>query len=117
MSGRIVVELLINAIKYAHPTGLPVFIHLTLQDVADDRIAVEVEDDGVGLPENFNPATDGGLGFRIMTSLATQLQGQLEFKQMRTGLRARLTLPREGAPREGTPRRSNVVAFPTVAGA
>ena len=42
---------------------------------------------GVGLPENFNPATDGGLGFRLMRAIADNLKATLTFNHDELGLR------------------------------
>ena len=68
-AGLITAELLTNASKYAHPTGLPVKVHIRCETKDDGSFVVEVTDDGVGFPENFDPATDGGLGFQLMRAL------------------------------------------------
>ena len=34
---------------------------------------MEMEDDGVGLPERFDPMTAGGMGFVLIRSLAASL--------------------------------------------
>ncbi len=108
--GRILAEMLTNAIKYAHPTGIPVHIHVASTERADGSILVEIKDDGVGLPEGFEPATDGGLGFRVMYSTAEHLGGHVEFEQTFSGLSARLIIPGLGAAHEAT----NVVPFQKV---
>jgi len=55
---------------------------------------VEVSDDGVGLPESFDPATDGGLGFQLMRALAAGLDAELEFEHNSLGVCARILKPR-----------------------
>jgi len=62
-------EVLMNAIKYAHPTGIRVEISLVCRRVDGNKLVVEIADDGIGLPENFDPAKDGGLGFTLIRSL------------------------------------------------
>ena len=62
-AGLITAELLTNASKYAHPAGLPVKVKVHCETKDDGSFLVEVTDDGVGFPENFDPSTDGGLGF------------------------------------------------------
>jgi len=57
-------------------------------------ILVDVDDDGAGLPKGFDPAHDGGFGFRIMRAFAGQLHAQLQFEPHANGLRARLIAPR-----------------------
>jgi PAS domain S-box-containing protein len=56
-------------------------------------IAVEVADDGVGLPEHYDPATDGATGFRVMRALSQRLEATLAFKSTSLGLRVRLRVP------------------------
>ena len=76
----IVTEVLMNAIKHAHPTGIPVEIKLACRRGDGRQLIVEVEDDGIGLPEDFDPATDGGIGFRIMRSLAASATAKMSVK-------------------------------------
>jgi two-component sensor histidine kinase len=66
----IVTEVLMNAIKHAHPTGIPVAIKLACRRGDSKQLVVEVEDDGIGLPEGFDPMTGGGIGFKVIRSLA-----------------------------------------------
>ena len=50
-------------------------------------------DDGVGLPEGFDPRTDGGLGLRVIRSLADQLHATLDFDASPLGLTVTVTAP------------------------
>lgn len=76
----IVTEVLMNAVKHAHPTGLPVEINLACRRGPGKQLIVEVEDDGIGLPEGFDPMTDGGVGFKIIRSLATSAGAKMSVK-------------------------------------
>ena len=58
-----------------------------------DTIVVDVVDDGVGLPEGFDPMTAGGFGLKLTRSLAARVKAQLNFVDTGTGLHARLTIP------------------------
>ena len=89
-AGLITAELLTNASKYAHPTGLPVKVHIRCETADDGSFAVEVTDDGVGFPEDFDPATDGGLGFQLMRALANGLGAELQFEHSSLGVCGRL---------------------------
>jgi two-component sensor histidine kinase len=89
-AGLITAELLTNAGKYAHPTGLPVKVHIRCETKDDGAFLVEVTDDGVGFPENFDPSTDGGLGFQLMRALANGLSADLEFEHSSLGVCGRL---------------------------
>jgi len=53
--GLIVDEAVTNSIKYAHPTGVPGRVTVECQQDHRGGITIEVADDGVGLPENFDP--------------------------------------------------------------
>src|ERR1700730_5808107 len=93
-AGLITAELLTNASKYAHPTGLPVKVHIRCESKSDGSFEVEVADDGIGFPENFDPSTDGGLGFQLMRALANGLGAELQFEHGSLGVRARIFKPK-----------------------
>lgn len=93
-AGLIIAELLTNASKYAHPTGLPVKAHIDCETKDDGSFMVEVTDDGVGFPENFDPSIDGGLGFQLMRALANGLHAELHFEHDSLGVCARLVKPK-----------------------
>jgi signal transduction histidine kinase len=57
----------------------------------DGTITVEVVDNGPGLPADFNPALNNGLGLSIVCALASQLGGYLDWGGGPTG-GARFTL-------------------------
>jgi two-component sensor histidine kinase len=96
-AGLITAELLTNASKYAHPTGLPVKVHIRCETGTGGSFMVEVSDDGVGFPENFDPSTDGGLGFQLMRALANGLNAKLQFEHDSLGVCARLVKPKQSA--------------------
>ena len=89
----IVSELVTNAIKHAHPAGAPGKILIRCGPGLGGGIYVDVEDDGVGLPESFDPWTDGGLGFRVVRNLAYQLGARLAFDMDGLGLKVKLIVP------------------------
>ena len=68
--GFIVGELVTNAVKYAHPSGVDGKISLRCRKGGGMSTIVEVCDDGVGLPEGFDPMIQGGLGLRLVRSLS-----------------------------------------------
>lgn len=77
--GLLINELVTNAVKYAYPNGggeIKVIAH-----EINGHLHVEVSDRGVGLPADFDinqPRTS--LGFKVITGLVRQLQGQLTVK-------------------------------------
>jgi two-component sensor histidine kinase len=95
--GLIAGELVTNAIKYAHPTGVAGCISVGCRRRADATLVVEVADDGVGLPEGFDANVEGALGIRVLRSLAQQLGARLTFHNTGLGLRVELLVPPSGA--------------------
>lgn len=93
-AGLITAELLTNASKYAHPSGVLVRVAIRCETNDDGSFTVEVTDDGVGFPENFDPEIDGGLGFQLMRALANGLHAKLEFEHDSLGVCARLVGPK-----------------------
>jgi two-component sensor histidine kinase len=82
-----------NALKYAHPAGVAGKIQISSRESPDGRLAIEIADDGVGLPEGFDPTVSSGKGLRLMRALAEQLGGRLDFEQGLIGLSVRLEVP------------------------
>ena len=93
--GFIVVELVTNAVKYAHPTGVPGEINVACTQAADGTVTVEVSDDGVGLPEGLDPMRADSLGLRLVRSLAAQLSARVRFAYDPLGLSCVLQIPGE----------------------
>jgi two-component sensor histidine kinase len=91
--GLIAGELVTNAVKYAHPTGVAGQIRLACRRRSDGNIAIEVSDDGVGLPEGVDPMKGGHLGFRLVRSLADQLGAAIAFHSDALGLNFALQVP------------------------
>ncbi|WP_265529624.1 GAF domain-containing protein [Sphingomicrobium marinum] len=90
----VVSELITNAIKYAYPPekGGEVFIGL---DNKGDHVALCIKDDGVGLPDGFDPAKSDGLGMKIVTSLLRQVRGELSLPQRPEGAQFDIKIPVE----------------------
>lgn len=91
--GLILGEVMMNAIKHAHPTGLPVVLTISCSS-GETELAIEIGDDGVGLPEHFDPEKDGGAGFQIIAALAKSADAQLSIESDDLGLSFRFSLPR-----------------------
>lgn len=89
--GVIVTELVINAMKYAYPSGNgPVRVRLQ-QDGAADRFRLSVEDDGVGRAEAGTPrpgAASSGIGRTIIKAMASKLNTTVSYDHADTGTRA-----------------------------
>ncbi len=69
----LVTELVTNSLKHAFAGREDGRIRLALSPVAGQRLALEVIDDGVGLPAGSDLRTTSGLGTRIVGGLVRQL--------------------------------------------
>jgi two-component sensor histidine kinase len=90
--GLLVSEVVTNSVKYAHPSGVPVKIDIHCEQNAV-KLTVEIADDGVGLPEDFDPMTGGGLGFRMVRALTAQLGATVRFDSNELGTRVLVEIP------------------------
>ena len=86
-------EIFINAMKYAHPTGVSLAMTVDCSVGNDGRLVLTISDDGVGLPEGFDAGKNHGMGFRVMHSLAAEVGGELQIQSGAMGLSFRLSLP------------------------
>jgi len=60
---------------------------------ADESLFVEVADDGIGLPDGFDIAVDGGIGAKTIRLLARQIGADIEFDSSGIGVEFALRLP------------------------
>jgi two-component sensor histidine kinase len=91
--GLLAGELMSNAIKYAHPTGVTTSVRIDCRRDDDEGLTFSFEDDGIGFPEDFDPATDGGLGMTIIDSVCRQMRGRHSWIDSGIGLRFTCRIP------------------------
>lgn len=76
----VITELLQNAAEHAFTGSNRGTITVRMQRT-DEHLEVVVDDNGVGIPDGFDPE-QGGLGLRIVNALVThELQGELEVRR------------------------------------
>jgi two-component sensor histidine kinase len=92
--GLFVNEVIMNAVKHAHPTGLPVEMELICRRIGDN-VVIDICDDGVGLPEDFDATKDGGVGFNLIRTLSDAVGGRLEVHSDSLGTSFCLQVPAE----------------------
>jgi two-component sensor histidine kinase len=82
--GLLLNELLTNALKYAFPQAhgsqpdLSAEIRVTLQRINAETVELQVSDNGVGLPEDFDLDHLESLGLSLVTLFVQRLQGTFE---------------------------------------
>jgi two-component sensor histidine kinase len=79
--GLILNELITNALKYAFPDGKKGMIWVELRAHPEQRLSLEVADDGAGLPPDFDVDKTKTLGLQLVNSLVSQLDGKLEMER------------------------------------
>jgi len=89
----ILCEVFINAMKHAHPSGVPLVMTVDCAPAQDGRLVLSISDDGVGLPDGFDHSAAGGMGFKVMRSLAAEIGADLQIISGGLGLTFRLSLP------------------------
>lgn len=82
-TGLIVNELLTNALRHAFPSGTKGTVHVRLRSLADGKVELVVQDDGIG----FSAATDISaattMGLAIVRTLVEQMQASLRMDTTR----------------------------------
>jgi len=86
-------EIVTNAVKYAHPTGLPVELSIRSVSTVDGVLTVQIADDGVGFPEGFVEQRDAGVGLKLVRSLVKTADARLETKSDPLGVIYTIHLP------------------------
>jgi two-component sensor histidine kinase len=81
--GLIINELISNSIKYAFtPNNDDKKIFVTFKSLNDGYLCLNVSDNGMGLPEEFNINDSETLGLRLVENLVIQLGGKLKIKSV-----------------------------------
>ncbi len=90
-AGVVAAELVTNAVRHAFPAGRPGHISVDLVP-GQHTLTLIVQDDGVGLPSDLDPAKEGGLGFEIIRSMARQWDGRMVVSSDSSGTTATVSL-------------------------
>jgi PAS domain S-box-containing protein len=103
--GLIINELLSNSFKYAFPDGRKGKIRISLHRTGKGRMELVAGDDGIGLPEGFDPGGTKTLGLKLVRQLAeNQLRGSMELTSG-TGTTCRVLFADSHRGEEGSPYR------------
>ncbi len=90
--GLILNETLTNACKYAFPGSATGSVRISLRTPAPQALQLEVADDGIGLPEDFDLSQSLSLGMRLVVGLVNQLGAAVSFTN-EPGCVCRLSIP------------------------
>ncbi|MCE7060221.1 histidine kinase dimerization/phosphoacceptor domain -containing protein [Dyadobacter sp. CY343] len=75
--GLILNETITNAIKYAFPDGKEGLVRVSTKEPNDGFFELLIEDNGVGLPSDFETKKLNSLGIRLMYGLSNEIGGKL----------------------------------------
>jgi two-component sensor histidine kinase len=78
--GLIINELVSNVLKHAFPAGQRGQVVIDLSPVGNREFTLIVQDDGVGLPKDYDWRTSTSLGLKLVSDLTWQLDGKLEIE-------------------------------------
>ena len=76
--GLIINELLSNSLKYAFPKGTGGLIEINFKSDNAPRFILNVKDNGIGFPKDFNLHNVHTLGLNLVKILTQQLDGDIE---------------------------------------
>lgn len=89
--GIVVTEWVMNAFKYAYPTGSGE-VRVTLKKDDSGSGVLRVEDDGIGRDVEAKPQGTG-VGTRIVTAMAASMGAEIDYVARSPGTTARLSFP------------------------
>ena len=76
--GLIINESVVNSIKYSKDQDVTVHISLRRED--ENHLLLEIADNGVGLPVEFDWVEHQSMGLDLLKGLSKQLKGHLSIK-------------------------------------
>jgi PAS domain S-box-containing protein len=80
-------EIVSNSYKYAFPGDREGEICIEFRRTPDKKIRMIISDNGIGVPEGFQPEGSESLGMQLIQALSNQLDGTLTFSSSTKGTR------------------------------
>ncbi|PID59416.1 MAG: hypothetical protein CR986_05965 [Ignavibacteriae bacterium] len=78
--GLIINELISNSLKHGFQDNDSGVVQITMGYQEDNKLMLKINDNGSGLPDNFNSEKTDSLGLKLVNNLTTQLNGNIKFK-------------------------------------
>ena len=91
--GLLLNELISNSLKHAFPEQRSGEIRIDFSLNSQGLLTLQVKDNGVGLPADFNLVRSNSLGWRLVRALTRQLKGELQIHSD-NGTRLEITFPK-----------------------
>ena len=74
--GLIFNEAITNAIKYAFPNNEKGIVTISLKTNDNQNYTLIIQDNGIGLPDDFDPYNNPSLGIKLMHGLSADIDGK-----------------------------------------
>jgi PAS domain S-box-containing protein len=91
--GLIVNELITNAMKHAFADGKPGSLEVLARCRDDNGVRITVQDDGSGLPEDFDPDKINGFGLGLVRMVCDQIAARFSITAANPGTCAVIEIP------------------------
>ena len=91
--GLLLTELMSNSLKYAFPGGRSGEIAILSSVGPDHQISLRVQDNGVGLPDDFDLQHLSSLGLSLVQNLSKQIKGDVVVAPQPVGTAFQITFP------------------------
>jgi two-component sensor histidine kinase len=76
--GLIINELVSNVLKYAFPDDMKGYLRINLRNDVNGKCLLNIKDNGIGLPKDFNLQNTDSLGLELVTMLIKQIDGSFD---------------------------------------
>jgi len=93
----VLLECVNNALEHAYAPGHGGVVKVALRRNGETH-TLTVRDDGLGVPEGFDPEQGKSLGLKIVRTMAAQLNGDFSITSQQPGALCRLHFPNLGSP-------------------
>ncbi len=91
--GLIITELVTNSIKYAFQDNHPGELNVIFKPLDEDNYLLSVQDNGKGLPLDFDIYESDSLGMQLLIALVDQIEGKIEVIK-ESGLFIKIVFPK-----------------------
>ncbi len=78
--GLLINEIITNSFKYAFPNGRDGEIKVEIKKIKTYSLEINISDNGIGLPEDFNERRKHSIGFQLLETLIDEMDGTYTLK-------------------------------------
>lgn len=79
--GLLINELLVNSLKHAFPNHQTGEVKILLHQTASGQVQIQLIDNGIGLPADFDWQQASSLGFKLVRILTRQLKAEIQIER------------------------------------